>query len=1157
MSENVDVTRFVTFGVLSSEGVASIEEKNKLTASGAGPVKVICKDVANSEPSLDLVVSNEAVHPVRLETLLVSSLQGNAAEIAGSVSNLQSSSATLKAVLNLSTRNATARVFPYVIFNDSATSYLSTGAKIDTPSKSLSKVSPEGSTSFTVQVPFNAPPRTGTGLLSSSWVKCGTPLVTDSPYVSVLEGSPAAPSTASATTTTRSTTLATEARTTASKAAPIPTVPPTETAPPTPTETVPPRVTIDISLLTSTQNVEVIQAQLAAKERAQAEMARNVIISVVVVIIIALIAACLIIACICIKKRRAKANKVAFAPSTMLVVDQQRVQNDYSSAKERAAEASSIQQNATALPADGEQNGPRRRSRRNNDTDPAFDPTAAPHIGKKRVGPPSNRDRSNRRPGRRVPSKEGDSKRSEELSPRSKRRQERRERRRAKQASKGKKEEEIAEITLTESKSAKAESPNPLSPRKGGWSLVRNAIDPKLKAKLKSKIIPHNKTKEDTISAADAVVAFTTKNSFKRKNRAAKARNAVTLEQFMERLHLSHYIQPMKDKLSVKTVAQLSSVKLEQLRRIGMNGIVCSRVLLAIAGIRDQQHQAGDDMQARLQLASLHGPSQQDELLSPRSVRSRTLQLSDDEEDQAKAKEIAALQKSSSETLTRAERRRLRKLKRKESKGGKLDEESEARRQRRRERRKARREKESAGDGEGWMTADKPSSDAAIPKPADGNKTEEPTETPTWFYNATPTPEEDEGEDDAWFYGSKSRAQEATSSTRVGPSALSKEERRRRRKEKKGLADQVPVEMSKEERRRRRKEKRALRNAEAVQSPTSDVDEAAARAERRRLRKEKRAQRDAAALTSPTEDVDDTLSRAERRRLRKEKRAERDAAALTSPTEDVDDTPSRAERRRLRKEKRAQRDAEIVSGTPVSPSEDTPSRAERRRQRKEKRALRDVEVAGGTPVSPTSDADEAAARAERRRKRKEKRALRDAEVVGTPISPTSDAADVDEAAERAERRRKRKEKRGLRDAEVAGTPISPTVDLDEAASRAERRRQRKEKRSRRREDSSGLTLASTSVEEESSSRAERRAERAQKRKSRRARGESVAAPMVKEESGMVNLKTENVEHVRAGPGGRAQRKAKKKRSRRSRSTTSDTPTIVVDDESHGASVLKI
>merc|ERR1712048_171990 len=343
------------------------------------------------------------------------------------------------------------------------------------------------------------------------------------------------------------------------------------------------------------------------------------------------------------------------------------------------------------------------------------------------------------------------------------------------------------EITLTESKSAKAESPNHLSPRKSGWSLVRNSIDPKLKAKLKSKIIPHNKTKsEDTISAADAVVAFTTQNSFKR-SRAAKARNAVTLEQFMERLHLSHYIQPMKEKLSVTTVAQLSSVKLEQLRRIGMNGIVCSRVLLAIAGIRDQQHQTGDDMQARLQLASLHGASQQDELLSPRSIRSRTLQLSDDEEEsknQAKAKEIAALQKSSSETLTRAERRRLRKLKKKESKGEKLDEESEARRRRRRERRKARREKESAGGGTGWMNADKPSSDAATPKPVDGNKTEEPTETPTWFYNATPTPEEDEGEDEAWFYGSKSRAAETTS-TRVGPSALSREERRRRRKEKK------------------------------------------------------------------------------------------------------------------------------------------------------------------------------------------------------------------------------------------------------------------------------------------------------------------------------------------------------------------------------------
>merc|ERR1719480_693387 len=127
----------------------------------------------------------------------------------------------------------------------------------------------------------------------------------------------------------------------------------------------------------------------------------------------------------------------------------------------------------------------------------------------------------------------------------------------------------------------------------------------------------------------------------------------------MERLHLSHYIKPMKEKLGVTSVTQLGSVKLEQLRRIGMNGIVCSRVLLAIAGIRDHQHQqAGDNMQAMLHLSSLHGTAH-DELLSPRARDPRTLQLSDDEEEsktQAIAKEIAALQESSSATLTRAER---------------------------------------------------------------------------------------------------------------------------------------------------------------------------------------------------------------------------------------------------------------------------------------------------------------------------------------------------------------------------------------------------------------------------------------------------------------------------------------------------------------------
>jgi hypothetical protein len=45
-----------------------------------------------------------------------------------------------------------------------------------------------------------------------------------------------------------------------------------------------------------------------------------------------------------------------------------------------------------------------------------------------------------------------------------------------------------------------------------------------------------------------------------------------------------------------------------------MNGIVCSRVLLAIAGIRDQYQQDGNDMQAMVQFSSLHGTAP-DELL--------------------------------------------------------------------------------------------------------------------------------------------------------------------------------------------------------------------------------------------------------------------------------------------------------------------------------------------------------------------------------------------------------------------------------------------------------------------------------------------------------------------------------------------------------------
>merc|ERR1712222_313697 len=92
--------------------------------------------------------------------------------------------------------------------------------------------------------------------------------------------------------------------------------------------------------------------------------------------------------------------------------------------------------------------------------------------------------------------------------------------------------------------------------------------------------------------------------------------------------------------------------------------------------------------------------------------------------------------------------------------------------------------------------------------------------------------------------------------------------------------------------------------------------------------------------------------------------------------------------------------------------------------------------------------------------------------------------------------------------------------------------------------------------EESPSVSERSAERAQRRKSRRRRNDAggIQKPMVKEESGLVSIRAENIEHVRAGPGGREQRRAKKKRSRRSRAANNDPPAIVFDDE---ANVLKI
>merc|ERR1712032_656175 len=590
-------------------------------------------------------------------------------------------------------------------------------------------------------------------------------------------------------------------------------------------------------------------------------------------------------------------------------------------------------------------------------------------------------------------------------------------------------ESEIAEMELPEeSKTSKPAISSPLSPRKAGWGLSK-AVEDKLRAKLKSKIIPQNSKSEDTISAADAVIAFTTNDTFMRKNRAAKSRNATTLEQFMERLHLSHYIQPMKDKLGVTSVAQLSSVKLEQLRRIGMNGIVCSRVLLAIAGIRNQYQQDGNDMQAMVQFSSLHGTAP-NELLSPRS-KARTLQLSDDEEEsktQAKAKEIAALQESSSATLTRSERRRLRRLKKKESRGEKVDEEDEARRQRRRERRKSRRR--AAKAGKGWLDGDHKKETAAA-KPTDGNKVKEaPTDTPTEA--------QDEDGKDSWFYGSKSKPAQ-DSSTRVGPSGLSREERRQRRKD--------------------RKEKQAVA---ADGKPPSTP-------------------------TSPARVGPGALSRAERRRQRKEKR--------------------------------------------------------------EQRAVRDAEPAA-SPVPPTVDlTDESPSRSERRRQRKEKRA---AESAASPASPT---VDLDESPSRSERRRQRKEKRALRDVASAADTASPTVDLVESSSRSERRRQRKEKRASRRsiKDSADPT---TIPSEESPSRSERSAERPQRRKSRRRRNDegAIQTPMVKEESGLVSIRAENIEHVRAGPGGREQRRAKKKRSRRSRAAKNDTPAI---GEADGDSVLKI
>merc|ERR1712037_1055581 len=97
------------FDVLPSK-VAKIKDHNKVTASDAGRVTVVCETVGTSKPSLNLVVSDFPVHPVRLDTLLVSSVEGDAGEAgeAGTAYDLLVSSAIVKGVLDLSTRKATA-----------------------------------------------------------------------------------------------------------------------------------------------------------------------------------------------------------------------------------------------------------------------------------------------------------------------------------------------------------------------------------------------------------------------------------------------------------------------------------------------------------------------------------------------------------------------------------------------------------------------------------------------------------------------------------------------------------------------------------------------------------------------------------------------------------------------------------------------------------------------------------------------------------------------------------------------------------------------------------------------------------------------------------------------------------------------------------------
>merc|ERR1712226_1255911 len=111
---------------------------------------------------------------------------------------------------------------------------------------------------------------------------------------------------------------------------------------------------------------------------------------------------------------------------------------------------------------------------RHREVDPAFDPSKSPKIGKRRVGPPTDRKkRSKRREERRQHRSQrarpdiDETKRTD----RSKRRQERKDRReRRLRSSKAKAGSDLTEIKLSdECKSPRLSGPS--SPRKAGWSL--------------------------------------------------------------------------------------------------------------------------------------------------------------------------------------------------------------------------------------------------------------------------------------------------------------------------------------------------------------------------------------------------------------------------------------------------------------------------------------------------------------------------------------------------------------------------------------------------------------------------------------------------------------------------------------------------------------